>query len=143
MSPMTVVASGALVAMANATSAAAASATAYLAALGLTLLVEVPVYAVLARLFAWVSWPLALVAAVVVNLLTHPILYAVALTFDSWWQLMVAETIVTGVEALLIGWAWRRHWRADWAWLCAGALVTNTLSVLAGLVLLPGLPAGA
>ncbi|MEI2827789.1 MAG: hypothetical protein V9F04_16410 [Dermatophilaceae bacterium] len=139
---MTVVASGAWVAMASAPTAAAASGAAYLSsylvALALTLVVEVPVYAVLARVFAWVSWPLALVAGVIVNLLTHPLLYAASLRFDAWWQLAAAETIVALVEGSVLVWAWRRRPTESWVWV--GAVVANALSVLVGLVVLVGLP---
>ena len=139
---MTVVASGAWVAMASAPTAAAASGAAYLGsylvALALTLVVEVPVYAVLARVFAWVSWPLALVAGVIVNLLTHPLLYAASLRFDAWWQLAAAETIVALVEGSVLVWAWRRRPTESWVWV--GAVVANALSVLVGLVVLVGLP---
>lgn len=145
MSPMTVVASGAWVAIASAPTAAAASGAAYLPAyllaLGLTLAVEVPVYAVLARAFAWVSWPLALVAGVVVNVLTHPLMYAAAQHFDAWWQLATAEAMVALIEAAVLVWAWRRRPTEWWVWV--GAVVANALSVLAGFVVLPGLARGA
>ena len=95
-------------------------------------------YAVLARVFAWVSWPLALVAGVIVNLLTHPLLYAASLRFDAWWQLAAAETIVALVEGSVLVWAWRRRPTESWVWV--GAVVANALSVLVGLVVLVGLP---
>lgn len=101
-------------------------------------------YAVLARVFAWVSWPLALVAGVVVNLLTHPLMYAVSLHLDAWWQFAVAETIVALIEGAALVWAWRRR-PTEW-WLWVGAVVANALSVLVGFVgfvVLPGLLPGA
>ncbi len=80
MSPMTVVASGAVTAIASATTAADASTSAatlpWLTAFAVTLFVEVPGYVTLARLFGSVPLGCALVGSLVVNALTHPVLYA-------------------------------------------------------------------
>lgn len=133
MSPITVVASGELTAIASATTAAAASAPAYLPALLLTLVVEVPALLLLARLFARVSVPLALAGAVGVNLLTHPILYAASAGFSSWPQLLGAEALVALVEGLALAWVWRVPLRESWP--LVGAFAVNALSTLAGLAL--------
>ena len=133
MSPITVVASGELTAIASATNAAAASAPAYLPALLLTLVVEVPALLLLARLFARVSVPLALAGAVGVNLLTHPILYAASAGFSSWPQLLAAEALVALVEGLALAWVWRVPLRESWP--LVGAFAVNALSTLAGLAL--------
>lgn len=133
MSPITVVASGELTAIASATTAAAASAPAYLPALLLTLVVEVPALLLLARLFARVSVPLALAGAVGVNLLTHPILYAASAGFSSWPQLLAAEALVAFVEGLALAWVWRVPLRESWP--LVGAFAVNALSTLAGLAL--------
>ena len=133
MSPITVVASGELTAIASATTAAAASAPAYLPALLLTLVVEVPALLLLARLFARVSVPLALAGAVGVNLLTHPILYAASAGFSSSPQLLAAEALVALVEGLALAWVWRVPLRESWP--LVGAFAINALSTLAGLAL--------
>ena len=133
MSPITVVASGELTAIASATTAAAASAPAYLPALLLTLVVEVPALLLLARLFARVSVPLALAGAVGVNLLTHPILYAASAGFSSWPQLLGAAALVALVEGLGLAWVWRVPLRESWP--LVGAFAVNALSTLAGLAL--------
>jgi len=133
MSPITVVASGELTAIASASAAAAARPAAYLPALLLTLVVEVPALILLARLFARVSVPLALVGAVGVNLLTHPIVYAASASFTSAAQFLAAEALVAFVEGLGLAWAWRVPWREPWPW--AGALAVNALSALVGVAL--------
>ena len=133
MSPITVVANGELTAIASATTAAAASAPAYLPALLLTLVVEVPALLLLARLFVRVSVPLALAGAVGVNLLTHPILYAASAGFSSWPQLLGAEALVALVEGLALAWVWRVPLRESWP--LVGAFAVNALSTLAGLAL--------
>lgn len=133
MSPITVVANGELTAIASATTAAAASAPAYLPALLLTLVVEVPALLLLARLFARVSVPLALAGAVGVNLLTHPILYAASAGFSSSPQLLAAEALVALVEGLALAWVWRVPLRESWP--LVGAFAVNALSTLAGLAL--------
>jgi hypothetical protein len=134
MSPTTVTASGTLVASASAASATSASAAAYLLALGLTLLVEVPVYLVLAARFACLSRPLALAGAVGVNLLTHPIVYAVALAWPHPVVWVLAELGAVAVEALGLAWAWRVPRPSAWLWL--GAVAANALSTAVGLVVL-------
>jgi len=126
-----VVASGELTAIASATTAAAASAPAYLPALLLTLVVEVPALLLLARLFARVSVPLALAGAVGVNLLTHPILYAASAGFSSSPQLLAAEALVALVEGLALAWVWRVPLRESWP--LVGAFAINALSTLVGL----------
>ncbi len=131
MSPITVVASGELTAIASATTAAAASAPAYLPALLLTLVVEVPALLLLARLFARVSVPLALAGAVGVNLLTHPILYAASAGFSSSPQLLAAEALVALVEGLALAWVWRVPLRESWP--LVGAFAINALATLVGL----------
>jgi hypothetical protein len=114
----------------------------YLAAFGLTLAVEVPIYVVSLTQAADVRWRRALVAAIGVNVVTHPAL---------WWGLrpfahhhgyagaaIAAELLVCVVEWLLLV-AWTRRpgrTRVDLLVLAAASLAANAASVLAGLLVL-------
>ncbi|WP_155368497.1 hypothetical protein [Catellatospora vulcania] len=106
----------------------------YPAALALTLAVEIPVYAAALR-WGWSApWRRAVLCALGVNLVTHPVL---------WWLLaprtalaaypllmVVAEVVVCGAEAALLVW-WLR--RRD-PLLAVLAVAANAASVLAGLI---------
>ncbi len=118
----------------------------------LTCAVELPAY-VLA--FAALGWcrlqpspyrPLtvltALALALAVNLITHPMLWAVSLQLGRTDELLAAELAVALVEALLIFVVVRRNLGRDSAgnrlgWSLMSAVGINTLSLLVGLVLLP------
>jgi hypothetical protein len=118
----------------SAATAASASVTEYLVALALTLAVEVPAYVVVARLLTPVSSRRAVISAIAVNLLTHPVGYAASSVLTSTAGLLGAEVAVTGVEALALAWAWRCPARSAAVW--AAAVLANSLSTAAGLVLL-------
>jgi hypothetical protein len=102
----------------------------YPLALALTLVVEVPVFVVVFQfaglLPGWRAWT----GAVGVNLVTHPVVWLLLSARPGWF--VPAELGAAAVEALLL-WAWTRR---DLALLALTAVVANTASVLAG-VLLP------
>lgn len=122
------------------------------AAFVLTCVIELPAY-VLA--FAALGWcrrrpsphrPLTILTALgvglAVNLVTHPLLWTVALRLVDLGQLLVAELAVAAVEGLLIFLvALRRRGRetvaSRLAWSLTTAVGVNTLSLLVGLVVLP------
>lgn len=116
--------------------------TEYLLALGLTCLVEVPLFAVGVRALGWIGtsgdrkglrWWQAVVLAVVINLVTHPVLWTVALRLTSTGGLLLAETGVVVIEAAVTWLVVRRE--PGWALLlCLG---TNAASLLIGLLVLP------
>ncbi|HCU49079.1 MAG TPA: hypothetical protein DGG94_04595 [Micromonosporaceae bacterium] len=93
----------------------------YLAALGLTLLIEVPVYALVLGRDRRV-----LAAAIVVNLLTHPLVWLLAPS-----NFVAVELAAWTVEFGLFYLALRR----SPAVLLATAVLANSLSCLAGLLL--------
>lgn len=113
----------------------------YLPAFAVTLLVEVPVYLAALTLAAGVRWRRAVLMAIGVNVVTHPLL---------WWTLrpltaspaypylfLGAELTACLVEwALLVAWT-RRPGRTpgDLAVLAAASVTANAASVLAGLLL--------
>lgn len=96
----------------------------YVAALGLTLLIEVPAYAlVLGRA--------ASIPAVIVNLATHPLLWFGLGATPSIGAFASAELLAWTVEfGLLLLWL-----RRDPVTLAAAAVLANALSCLAGLLL--------
>jgi len=96
----------------------------YLAALGLTLLVEVPVYVLALR-------RAALIPAVAVNLATHPLLWLWLGSSPSIGALVAAELAAWTVECGLLC-AWLRSRPAT---IVAATVLANALSCLAGLVL--------
>jgi hypothetical protein len=107
-----------------------------LQALGLTLAVEVPVLAAFARAAGWAGWGRALVGAVGVNVVTHPVLYAVSTGFGAPWQLVGAEVAVVAVEtALLVAW-WRVRAGEDAVTLALVVLAANAASTALGLLVL-------
>lgn len=96
----------------------------YAAALGLTLLIEVPIYAFALR-------RRALLPAIAVNLVTHPLLWLVLPPSASLIAFAGAELAVWTVEfGLLLAWL-----RRDWPTIAATAALANSLSCLTGLLL--------
>lgn len=120
----------------------------------LTCAIELPAYV---GAFAALGWcrsrpsprrPLtirtALGLALAVNLITHPLLWAVSLRLDRMGELLAAELAVAVVEALLLFVVVRRRRGQDsvgnrLGWSLTSAVGVNTLSLLVGLVLLPTL----
>jgi hypothetical protein len=97
----------------------------YLAALALTLAIEVPVYGMVLRLRP--AWALA----VLVNLVTHPVVW-----------LLLADRASVGLFALVEVAAWLVEFGLMWAVLrrsasvlLATAVLANSLSCMAGLLL--------
>ena len=105
-----------------------------LQALVLTLAVEVPVLVAFARAAGWAGWGRALVGAVGVNVVTHPVLYAVSTGFGSPWQLAGAEVVVTVVETALLCWWWRVRGREDAVTLALAVVAANAASTALGLL---------
>ena len=84
----------------------------------------------------------ALGLALGINLITHPVLWAVSLQLDRTGELLAAELAVGVVEGLLIFLVVRRPRGRDSAgnrlgWSLMTAVGVNTLSLLVGLVMLP------
>ena len=100
-------------------------------ALLLTLAVEVPLYVAALAALGLAPWRRALLLAVVVNLLTHPVLWSVLGERPPVLRVAAAEVLVWLVEAALLGLAVRRR-PALVALVAAGA---NAGSVLAGAVI--------
>ena len=107
-----------------------------LAALALTLVVEVPVVVTVVRLAGWASFGRAVAGAAGANLGTHPLLYAVSTGFESPWQLVAAEAVVVGVETVLLGWWWRVRGREDALTLALTLVAANAASTALGLLVL-------
>ena len=103
-------------------------------ALALTVAVEVPVLAVFARLAGWASWRCVLAAALGVNVLTQPLLYALSTRFTSPWQLACAEVVVAAVETALLAWWWRVRGREDTTTLALAVIAANATSTALGLL---------
>jgi hypothetical protein len=104
--------------------------TAWLAAFGLTVAVELPVYVAGLTALRLLSWGRAVVAGLAVNVATHPVL---------WWFLsghprrwIGAELVVCAVEALMLFGAVRR----DPVVLLFLSVAANATSLLAGLLLI-------
>lgn len=105
----------------------------YLEALALTCVVEVPWYLGCFRALGWrLGLRRALVLAIGVNLITHPVLYLVALGLESLAALALAELVVVSVEALIIWLVVRR----EPIWTTLAALGANALSLVLGLMIL-------
>lgn len=116
----------------------------YLAALALTVLIEVPAYllglAALRRLGtapggrAVIGIPEAIALAVAVNVATHPALWLIFGSGAGWTSalpaLLVAECVVAVVEGLLIFAVLHR----DAGWLLLLAAAANAASLAAGLM---------
>ncbi|GAA2105820.1 hypothetical protein GCM10009841_24960 [Microlunatus panaciterrae] len=114
----------------------------YLVALGLTCLVEVPLFLVGCRSMGWLGgtrggtvllWWQAALLGLGANLLTHPLLWSVSLRLDSVGQLLGAEAGVVVVEALITWTVVRRQ--LGWSLLLS--LGTNSASLLVGSLLMP------
>lgn len=118
----------------------------------LTCAIELPAYVLAFAALGWcrsqpsVHRPLtvwtALALALAVNLVTHPLLWAVSLQLGRTGELLVAELALAVIEALLIFLVVRRRRGRDSAanrlgWSLMTAVGVNTLSLLVGLVLLP------
>ena len=107
-----------------------------LRALALTLAVEVPVLVAFARAAGWAGWRRAVVGAVGVNVVTHPVLYAVSTGLGSPWQLVGSEVVVAAVEtAILMAW-WRVRAREDAVTLALAVVAANAASTALGLLVL-------
>jgi hypothetical protein len=102
---------------------------AYPLALAVTLVVEVPVYAVSLRVARLLTPARAAALAVLVNLITHPLLwYGLSRAGPAWFA--PAEAAVVLVEAGVCWLVLRR----DPALLLLTSVVANTASVLAGVL---------
>ena len=104
--------------------------SAYPLALAATLAVEVPVYAISLRVARLLTVWRAAALAVLVNLLTHPLLWYGLLTAGPAWFIPAEAAVVLG-EA---GVCWLIL-RRDALLLLLTSVVANTASVLAGVVL--------
>lgn len=106
-------------------------------ALAVTVVVETPVYALMLRHgLTSLDARRGATAGVIVNLVSHPLAFLVAMPlvapmFGFLPALIVVEAGVWALEGLLL-WAWRR---SDPEWLGLTALVANLLSLSIGLVL--------
>lgn len=107
-----------------------------LVALALTLAVEVPLVVTLALLAEWTTFSRAAAGAVGVNVVTHPVLYAVSTGFGSPWQLVAAEAVVVIVETVLLVWWWRVGGREDTVTLALTVIAANAASTALGLLVL-------
>jgi hypothetical protein len=108
---------------------------AYLSALGLTLLIEVPVYAAGLAGLLEVRLLRGMVAGVIVNLVTHPLSFllivpALQPRIGYWPALVVVEVAVWPAEALML-YAWLRR---DLGTLLGLSFVANGLSLGIGLL---------
>lgn len=101
-------------------------------ALLLTLAVEVPLYAVALRALGLATWRRAALLGVLVNLLTHPLLWWFLAPRPAAGRLWGAEAAVVVAEAAVLWVACRR----DPALLLVTSLGANATSVLIGLLLL-------
>jgi hypothetical protein len=121
-------------------------------AFALTCLIELPVYLLAFAALGWCrsrpspNRPLtirtALVLALSVNCITHPVLWAVSLRQPQPGRLLIAEIVVALVEGLLIFLVVLRHRGRETSvtrlnWSLMSAVGVNTLSLLVGLVILP------
>lgn len=84
----------------------------------------------------------AVALVLAVNLVSHPVLWAVALQLHSGWALVLAEAGVAAVEGLLVFVVVRRVPVPDPArhrllWALFTAVVVNAWSVLVGVLVLP------
>jgi hypothetical protein len=101
----------------------------YPLALAITLAVEVPVYLVVFRFAGLLAGWCGVVAAVGINLCTHPLVWLVLSAHAGLWWFTIVEAGVCLVEALLL-WALVHR---DGVLLLLTVLVANTASILAGL----------
>jgi hypothetical protein len=111
--------------------------TAYVAALGLTLLIELPVYASVLRGSLRIDAHRGLAAGAAVNLISHPLAFlvvmpAVARSLGFFPALVVIEAGVWVLESALL-WLWLRR---DLDLLSLAALLANGVSLAVGLWLI-------
>lgn len=117
------------------------SAPLYVEALALTLAVETPIYCLLLTHFAGVRLREALVAAIVVNLVSHllftfVLVPAVGQYVSSVGAVLVGEVVVCALEAGLL-FVWLRR---DLLVVIAASLIANGCSLAAGLILFSLVP---
>jgi hypothetical protein len=110
---------------------------AYLAALGLTLLIEMPVYAGLLRCGPRINAQRGLAAGAAVNLISHPVAFLIVMPalvrpLGFFPALVVIEAGVWVLESALL-WLWLRR---DLDLLSLAALLANTVSLAVGLWLI-------
>lgn len=91
--------------------------------------------------------PVAVALALAVNLVSHPVLWAVARQLHTGWVLVLAEVGVAVVEGLLVFVVVRRLPVPEPAtqrllWSLLAAVVVNACSVLVGVLVLPLLIGG-
>ena len=103
----------------------------YPLALAITLAIEVPIYTVVLRRVGLTTGWRAAALGVLVNLLTHPVVWLAINGTDSLARFAIGEIVVAVVEAVAL-WLFVRR---DGALLGLTAVVANASSVLAGLVL--------
>jgi hypothetical protein len=111
--------------------------SAYLAALGLTLLIEIPVYASVLRRGLSIAPQRGLAAGAAVNLISHPLAFlivmpALARPLGFFPALVVIEAGVWVFESSLL-WLWLRR---DLDLLGLAALLANAVSLAVGLWLI-------
>jgi hypothetical protein len=104
--------------------------TAWLAAFGLTVAVELPVYVTGLTALRLLSWRRAVVAGLAVNVATHPVLWWFLTGHPRRW--VAAELVVCGAEALMLFGAVRR----DLVVLVFLSIAANAASLLAGFLLI-------
>ena len=109
----------------------------YLAALGLTLVIEVPVYAGFLRSELSILARRGVAAGAVVNLVSHPVAFLVVMPLLArplgfFPALVVIEAGVWVAESALL-WSWLRR---DLDLLGLAALLANAVSLAAGLLLI-------
>jgi hypothetical protein len=111
--------------------------SAYVGALGLTLLFEMPVYASILRGGVGISAQRGLAAGAAVNLISHPLAFLIVMPalerpLGFLPALIVTEAGVWSLESALL-WVWLRH---DLDLLSVAALAANVLSLAVGVWLL-------
>jgi hypothetical protein len=123
-------------------------------AFALTCVIELPAYLLAFGSLGWLgrrsgarrtlSWTAAVALGIAVNLMTHPVLWAVSHRLRTAGSLLLAEAGVAVVEGLLIVLVVVRLDRPDrpravLAWSLLAAVGANASSLAAGLVVLPWL----
>jgi hypothetical protein len=115
----------------------------YLTALAMTLIIETPVYWYLLTRFAGIRTRPAITAAVVVNLVSHPLLSFAIIPMATRLvapvpAVLISEGVVCALEAGLL-YAWLRR---DVAVVVASSLIANGCSFGIGLLVLSVRPSG-
>lgn len=98
-----------------------------MAALALTLLIEVPIYVIVLRRLKPRGW----MAGVAVNLVTHPVVWLLLVPSRSWPDWLVVETVAWIVEFGLL-WIWIRRSAGI---LLGVAVLANISSAVLGLAI--------